>query len=351
MIEINGRRISTENYPYIIAEMSANHNGNIENALRIISEAKRCGADAVKLQTYTAETITLDSKSDDFQIKDGLWAGQSLYELYEKAHTPWDWHPTLFAHAKKMGIDIFSTPFDKSAVDLLESLNAPAYKIASFECIDLPLIKYVASTKKPMIISTGMADKNEVLEAVETAREGGCNELILLQCVSSYPAPSKDYNLRTITDMQRVFNCPVGLSDHTVDNTAAFVSIALGAVLIEKHFTLDRNAGGPDDSFSMEPSDLEALCKGSKIAFESLGSVGYSLKSSEVGNIKFRRSLYFVSQLRAGATVTESDIRSVRPGYGLAPKFYDKVVGSKVLIDVEPNTAVTQDILDRNLQT
>jgi len=344
-MKINGRRISNLDYPYIIAEMSANHNGDIENALKIISEAKRCGADAVKLQTYTADTITLDSSDESFRIKEGLWSGQTLYELYDSAHMPWEWHEILFAHAKKVGIDIFSSPFDKTAVDLLEDLNAPAYKIASFECIDLPLIKYVAATKKPLIISTGMANKAEIAEAVQTARDGGCQDLVLLHCVSGYPAPIENYNLETMRDMGEVFDCLVGLSDHTLDNTAAVVSVALGAVVIEKHFTLDRKGGGPDDSFSMEPSDLEHLCQFTKIAFDGLGKIDYGLKASELGNVKFRRSLYFVNNLTAGSIVTPSDIRSVRPGYGLSPKYYDSVIGSRVLVDVAMNTPVTSESL------
>jgi N-acetylneuraminate synthase len=348
-MNINGRRISSVDYPYIIAEMSANHNGKIENALKIISEAKRCGADAVKLQTYTADTITLDSQSEEFKIKEGLWSGQTLYELYKSAHMPWEWHQILFDHARKVGIDIFSSPFDKTAVDMLEDLNAPAYKIASFECIDLPLIKYVAATKKPMIISTGMADKTEISEAVEAAREGGCQDLVLLHCVSGYPTPIGDYNLKTMKDIGAAFDCLVGLSDHTLDNTAALVSVALGSVVIEKHFTLDRNGGGADDSFSMEPSDLEALCKLSKIVFNSLGSVDYNLKSSEAGNIKFRRSLYFVNELSAGSTIKPSDVRSVRPGYGLPPKLYDAVIGCRVVVDVAKNTPVTRESIDGDI--
>lgn len=340
-ISIVGRNIGSEYPPYIIAELSANHNGSIETALEIIKQAKRCGADAVKLQTYKADTITLNSRNEDFMIRGGLWDGQSLYELYEKAHMPWEWHKPLFNHARELGITIFSSPFDNTAVDLLEDLNAPAYKIASFEAVDLPLIKYVASTGKPMIISTGMADAEEIQEAIDAARSGGCKELAILHCVSGYPAPSEDYNLLTIPDMIDRFGLVTGLSDHTLDNTTAVTSVALGASIIEKHFTLDRNAGGPDDSFSLEPADLTALCRDSKTAWQALGKVDYGRKASEQGNSKFRRSLYFVKDLKAGDTITKDSVRSVRPGFGLAPKFLDEVVGKRAVKDILKNTPVS----------
>ena len=256
-ININGRDIGHNQPPYIIAEMSANHNGSIDNAFSIVDMAKESGADAVKLQTYRPDTITIKMNTPEFMIEGGLWDGQSLYELYENAFMPWDWHKPLFDHAKKKDITIFSSPFDNSAVDLLEDLNSPAYKIASFEAIDLQLIKYVALTGKPMIISTGMADQEEIEEAIVTAKEGGCSSLAILHCVSGYPAPASDYNLRTLVDMKERFNLVSGLSDHTIDNTTAISSIALGASIIEKHVTLNRNGGGPDDSFSLEKSDLE----------------------------------------------------------------------------------------------
>lgn len=339
--EIAGRPIGNEYEPYIIAEMSANHNGNIETAFRIIEEAKKAGADALKIQTYRPDTITLDSDLPDFQIKGGLWDGKTLYELYEWAHTPWEWHKPLFEHARRLGIPIFSSPFDTTAVDLLEDLNAPAYKIASFEAIDLPLIRYVAATGKPMIISTGMADAEEIGEAIAAAREGGCKELAILHCVSGYPAPAEDYNLRTIPDMIEKFGLVTGLSDHTLDNTTAIASVILGASLIEKHFTLDRKGGGPDDSFSLEPADLLALCRDSKTAWKALGKVDYGRKSSEQGNVQFRRSLYFVKDLEAGDVIAEDSIRSVRPGYGLPPKAIPEVVGKKVTKRVRANTAVS----------
>ncbi len=337
-ISINGRKIGTDYAPYIIAEMSANHNGSIENAFKIIEQAKRCGADAVKLQTYTADTITLDSRTPEFMIRGTLWDGQSLHELYQKAHMPWDWHKPLFDFAREQGITIFSSPFDFSAVDLLESLNAPAYKIASFEMVDLPLIRYVAQTGKPMIISTGMADADEIAEAVETAKSAGCRELVVLHCVSGYPAPAADYNLRTLPDMAARFDTLVGLSDHTLDNTTAVASVVLGACVIEKHFTLDRNGGGADDSFSLEPDGLQALCRDSKTAWQALGRVHYGLKSSEQGNVQFRRSLYFVKDMQKGDAIDETCIRSVRPGFGIAPKHFDELIGKRLTRNVQANT-------------
>ena len=337
-ISIDGRKIGTDYAPYIIAEMSANHNGSIENAFKIIEQAKRCGADAVKLQTYTADTITLNSRAPEFMIRGTLWDGQSLHELYQKAHMPWDWHKPLFDFAREQGITIFSSPFDFSAVDLLESLNAPAYKIASFEMVDLPLIRYVAQTGKPMIISTGMADADEIAEAVETAKSAGCRELVVLHCVSGYPAPAADYNLRTLPDMAARFDTLVGLSDHTLDNTTAVASVVLGACVIEKHFTLDRNGGGADDSFSLEPDGLQALCRDSKTAWQALGHVHYGLKSSEQGNVQFRRSLYFVKDLQKGDTIDETCIRSVRPGFGIAPKHFDELIGKRLTRNVQANT-------------
>ncbi len=344
-ISIAGRKIGRNYPPYIIAELSANHNGKLETAMRIIEEAKKAGADAVKLQTYRPDTITLNSDAEEFRIKGGLWDGRTLYELYEEAHMPWEWHKPLFDHARQVGIPIFSSPFDNTAVDLLEDLNAPAYKIASFEAVDLPLIRYVASTGKPMIISTGMADADEIAEAIAAARDGGCRELAILHCVSGYPAPAEDYNLRTIPDMIERFGLVTGLSDHTLDNTTAIASVVLGASLIEKHFTLDRNGGGPDDSFSLEPEDLSALCKNSKTAWKALGHVDYGRKSSEQGNVQFRRSLYFVKDMKAGDVITEEHIRSVRPGYGLSPKLTERVIGKSVSIAVFKNTPVSVEVL------
>lgn len=344
-MQIAGRFIGIDHPPYVIAELSANHNGKLETALQIIEAAKNAGADAVKLQTYKPDTITLDSDSEDFRIHVGLWDGRTLYELYEEAHMPWDWHKPLFDRARDLDITIFSSPFDSTAIDLLEDLNAPAYKIASFEVVDLPLIKYAASTGKPMIISTGMANAEEIREAIDAAREGGCTDLAILHCVSGYPAPPADYNLITIADLIERFDLVTGLSDHTIDNTTAITSVALGASIIEKHFTLNRNGGGPDDSFSLEPHELEQLCRGVRIAWNAKGKVDYGVKSSELGNVKFRRSLYFVKDLNAGALISEDSVRSIRPGYGLAPKFLTDVIGSIVTQDVKIGTPVTRESL------
>tara|TARA_R110000868_G_scaffold45808_5_gene151684 strand:- start:31776 stop:32813 length:1038 start_codon:yes stop_codon:yes gene_type:complete len=343
---INGRRISADQEPYIIAELSANHNGSRDTAMKIIEQAKLAGADAVKLQTYKADTITLNCELEDFQIRGGLWEGKTLYQLYEEAHMPWDWHKPLFDHARNLDITIFSSPFDNTAVDLLEDLNAPAYKIASFEAIDLPLIRYVASTGKPMIISTGMADAEEIEEAIDAARTGGCRELAILHCVSGYPAPAEDYNLRTVQDMMQRFGLVTGLSDHTLDNTTAIASVVLGASIIEKHFTLDRSGGGPDDSFSLEPAELTALCRDSKTAWRALGQVDYGRKSSEQGNSRFRRSLYVTKALRKGDVLSPDNVRSVRPGFGLPPKMLDEVLGRRVNQDVAFGTALALELLE-----
>jgi len=343
---IAGREIGSDHPPYVIAEMSANHNGNINNAFRIIDAAKEAGADAVKMQTYTPDTITLNSQSEEFMIRGGLWDGRSLYDLYQEAYTPWEWHKPLFDHANSQKITIFSSPFDNTAIDLLENLNAPAYKIASCEAVDLPLIKYAASTKKPMIISTGMANAEEIQEAIDAARSGGCKELAILHCVSGYPAPAEDYNLHTITDMIQRFGLITGLSDHTLDNTTAITSIALGASIIEKHFTLDRNAGGPDDSFSLEPVEMSSLCKNAKTAWKALGHVDYNIKPSEQSNVKFRRSLYFVKDLKPGEFVTPQHVRSVRPGYGLAPKHLETVIGKRAKYLVRAATPVSWDAFE-----
>ena len=346
-ITIAGRRIAADEAPYVIAEMSANHNGDIKTAFKIIEAAKQAGADAVKLQTYRPDTITLNCDTEDFRIHGGLWDGRTLYELYEEAHMPWDWHAPLFAHARKHGITLFSSPFDNTAVDLLEDLNAPAYKIASFEAVDHSLIKYVASTGKPMIISTGMADAVEIQEAINAAGEGGCKELAILHCVSGYPAPAEDYNLRTIPDMMQRFGLVTGLSDHTLDNTTAITSVAMGASIIEKHFTLNRKGGGPDDSFSLEPQELAALCRNSKTAWQTLGKVDYSRKNSEKGNVKFRRSLYFVKAMKAGQIVTSECVRSVRPGFGIAPKYLHQIIGRVLLRDVAINSALSESAVGR----
>lgn len=345
-ITIEDRRIGQDYPPYVIAELSANHNGVLQKALDTISEAKKCGADAIKLQTYSADTMTIDCDSSDFIINGGLWGGYKLYDLYQEAQTPFEWHKAMFDHARDVGITCFSTPFDETAVDLLEDLNVPAYKVASFEVTDLPLIRYIAATKKPIIMSTGMANLREVEEAVAAAREAGCNDLILLHCISSYPAPVDQSNLLTIPNMRKHFGVQVGLSDHSITNTASIVATGLGATLIEKHFILDRNDKGPDSQFSIEPPELRSLCATTKDAWSSLGRAGYDRKPAEEANIKFRRSLYFVKDLKAGQTVSKEDVRRIRPGFGLAPKFEASVIGKTMKSDVTRGTAVNWELIN-----
>jgi len=344
-MKINNRIISNQHSPYIIAELSANHNGDIQRAFESIKAAKECGADAVKIQTYTADTMTIDCDADDFKITGGLWNGYNLYELYKEAQTPYEWHKPLFDYAKEIGITIFSTPFDETAVDLLEDLNAPAYKIASFEMTDLPLVKYVAQTKKPMIISTGLANLEEIAEVVETAKENGCQDLVLLHCISSYPAPIEQSNLKTIPDLAQRFGVLSGLSDHTMGTTVAVASAALGASVIEKHFTLSREDKGPDSEFSLEPHELEQLCRDTKIAYKSLGVAGYQLKDAEKSGLKFRRSLYIVKDIKKGEKFTERNVRSIRPGLGLKPKHLDKVIKSKAVCNIKRGTPVSFDLI------
>ena len=344
-MKIDNRSISNNSPPYIIAELSANHNGSIVRAFESILAAKESGADAVKIQTFTADTITIKSDRREFRIEGGLWDGSTLYDLYKEAETPYEWHKPLFYYAKKIGITIFSSPFDSTAVDLLEELNAPAYKIASPEIIDLPLIKYVAQTKKPMIISTGMANLDEISEAVEMARENGCQDLVLLHCISSYPAPFEQSNLRTIPDLTEKFNVLAGLSDHTMGAVVATTSVALGACVIEKHFTLSRDDKGPDSEFSLEPDELKRLCQDTKIAWESLGVAGYELKSSEENAQKHRRSLYFVQDIQKGEVITKDHLKSIRPGFGLKPKYYEQALGKVAKFDIKRGTPASFDLI------
>lgn len=345
-IIIDKREIGMNQPPYIIAELSANHNGKIERALETIRYAKEAGADAIKIQTYTADTMTIDCDKEDFQIHGGLWDGYKLYDLYKWAETPFEWHKEIFDYAKKIGITLFSTPFDETAVDLLEDLNAPAYKVASFEATDLPLIRYIASTKKPMIMSTGMANLVEIEEMVEAARTAGCKDLILLHCISSYPAPVDQLNLLTIPDMREKFGVQVGLSDHTITNTASIASVVLGATVIEKHFILDRADKGPDSEFSITPEELRLLCRDAKDAWLSLGLAGYERKPAEEANAKFRRSLYFVEALKAGQVIEKHHVRRIRPGFGLSPKFEIDVIGQKVKVDVDKGTPVSWTLIN-----
>lgn len=333
--------------PFIIAEMSGNHNHSLDRALAIVDAAADAGVDALKLQTYTADTMTIDKSDGEFFIADpnSLWEGESLYNLYKKAYTPWEWHKPIFDRCKEKGIICFSTPFDATAVDFLEELGNPIYKIASFENIDLPLIKRVASTGKPMIVSTGMATVAELDEMVRTARENGCKDLTLLKCTSSYPATPKGSNLRTIPHLKELFNCNVGISDHTLGIGVAIASIAMGASVIEKHFTLSRADGGVDSAFSMEPDEMTMLVRECNAAWDSLGEISYGVTEQEKEELQFRRSLYIVEDMKAGEVITEKNMRCIRPGFGLAPKYYDLLLGKKVTCDIKRGTATNWGII------
>lgn len=337
-IEIAGRRIGAEHEPYVICELSGNHNGSLERALELLDAAAATGADAVKIQSYTPDTITIDHHGPQFRIKGGLWDGQRLYDLYKEAQTPFEWHEPLFARAHALGVTLFSSPFDESAVDLLAELDAPAYKIASFEIVDLPLIAYVVRQGKPIIMSTGMANLDEIGEAVQTARDLGCEDIVLLHCVSSYPAPDEQSNLRTIPDLAARFGVVAGLSDHTHASAVAVASIALGASVIEKHFTLRRSDGGPDAAFSLEPEEFRTLVTDCKRAWRALGDVSYDLQGCERGSAGFRRSLYVVKDVAAGEELTRDNVRSIRPGYGLPPKLLPQILGSKAARDLPRGT-------------
>jgi pseudaminic acid synthase len=346
-LKIDNRAIGPNQPPYIIAELSANHNGSLSRALQTIDAAHQAGANAIKLQTYTADTMTIDCDREEFIINSGLWEGYKLYDLYRWAETPFEWHQAMFAYARKLGITVFSTPFDESAVDLLVELDAPAYKIASFENTDLPLIRYVAKTGKPIIMSTGMASKKEITEAVDTARSAGCEELVLLHCISSYPAPMDQANLRQVAELGRQFDVVPGLSDHTLGTTASVAAVALGACVIEKHFTLSRSDKGPDSEFSIEPDELQRLCQETYDAWQALGQVGYDRHPSEVGSMAFRRSIYFVRDLPAGSVIGPDDIRRIRPGLGLAPRHFDELLGKKLNVAVERGLPTNWDLFDK----
>lgn len=328
-ISIGGRPIGPDHEPYVVCELSGNHNGSLQRALELLEAAAATGADAIKIQSYTPDTITIDHDGPGFRIEGGLWDGRRLYDLYGEAQTPFDWHEHLFRRARELDVTLFSTPFDESAVDLLESLGAPAYKIASFEAIDLPLIAYVASKRKPMMISTGMANLDEIGEAVATARENGCDELVLLHCVSSYPAPDEQSNVRTVPDLAARFGVVTGLSDHTFGSAVAVASIALGGCVIEKHFTLRRGDRGPDSAFSLEPDEFTALVEDCKRAWRALGHASYDLQGCERGSVAFRRSIYVIRDVAAGDELTSENIRSIRPGYGLPPKRLPDVLGKR----------------------
>ena len=346
-IRIQGRAVGNSSPPFVIAEMSGNHNQSFERAMAIVEAVARSGVHALKLQTYTADTMTLDVREGEFFISDqkSLWRGHSLYELYQKAYTPWEWHEPIFRRCRELGLIVFSTPFDPTAVDFLERLEVPCYKIASFENIDLPLIRRVAETGKPLILSTGMASLAEIEEAVFIARTAGCRELLLLKCTSSYPASPEHSHLVTIPHMRAMFGCPVGLSDHTLGIGAAVASVALGGVAIEKHVTLKRSDGGVDADFSMEPSELASLVNETSRAWQALGSVTYGVLDEERPSLIFRRSLYVAQDMKAGERFTPETLRIVRPGMGLPPKFYDVLIGRSVAKNVKKGTAVTWELV------
>lgn len=345
---IANRKIGPGHEPFIIAEMSGNHNQSLDRALKIVEAAAKAGAHALKLQTYTSDTMTIDVGEGEFFIDDpkSLWKGTSLYKLYQEAYTPWEWHKPIFDRCKELGMIAFSTPFDPSAVEFLESLDVPAYKVASFENTDLPLIKKIAATGKPVIASTGMATIAEIDDLVQTARAAGCQDLVLLKCTSTYPASPKNTNVMTIPHMRELFKTQVGLSDHTMGIGVSVAAVALGATVIEKHFTLARKDGGVDSTFSMEPHELEALVIETKRAWEGMGSVSYGPTTDEKKSMQFRRSLYVTTDLKAGDVLTEKNLRIIRPGKGLAPKFYDLVLGKRVMRDVRRGTPLNWDLLN-----
>ena len=333
-IEIAGRKIGADHSPYVICELSGNHNGSLERCLTMVDAAADTGCDAIKIQTYTADTITLDVDRPEFKIHGGLWDGRTLYELYEEAHTPFEWHAAIFERARQRGVTIFSSPFDETAVDLLDSLGAPAFKIASFEAVDLPLIKYAAAKGKPLIISTGMANLTEMQTALDTALAAGAPGVLLLHCVSSYPATFADANVRTVPDMAARFGCPIGLSDHTPGTAASVAAVSLGACAVEKHFTLARADGGPDAAFSLEPAEFKALVDDTKNAWAALGRAHYDVLGSEATSLLFRRSLYVTADVKKGEPLTRANVRSVRPGNGLPPADLDKVLAGKATRDL-----------------
>ena len=344
---IQNTPIGAHHPPYIIAELSANHNGSLERAKLSMKAAKDSGASAVKIQSYTADTMTIDSDLPEFLIKGGLWDGYTLYDLYKEAQTPFEWHEELFRFAKEIDLTIFSSPFDETAVDMLEKLNTPAYKIASFEIVDLPLIKYIARTKKPLFMSTGMASEQEISEAIAAAKQEGCEEILLFHCISSYPAPIQEANLLHMLQLKEKYDVEIGLSDHTMGNTAAIAAVSLGASAIEKHFTLSRAEKGPDSTFSMEPQELSALVSETYNASMSLGTASFDRPDIESGNIVFRRSIYFVKNLKAGHIIEDGDVRRIRPGFGLKPKYYDEVIGACLKEDVHRGQPVSWNTLGK----
>ncbi|NJL50244.1 MAG: pseudaminic acid synthase [Blastochloris sp.] len=346
-ISIAGRCIGADCPPFVIAELSGNHNGSLDQALELMAAAKTAGADAIKIQTYTADTITIDHDGPGFVIEGGPWHGRKLHELYREAHTPWEWHRPLFAKAKQLGMTLFSTPFDGSAIDLLEELEAPAYKIASFEAIDLPLVRRAAATRKPLVISTGMSDLGEISECVTAARHAGCRDLVLLHCVSAYPAPPEEMNLQNIPLLAKAFGTVTGLSDHTLDNCIAVTAVALGACVIEKHLTLARADGGPDSGFSLEPNEFATLVRDVRTAWSaSRRGEGFRRSDSERANLQFRRSLYAVEDIPEGEPITGSNVRSIRPGYGLPPKHLPGLLGRRARARIARGTPMAWSLVD-----
>ena len=346
-MKIGGRGVGAGSAPLVIAEMSGNHNQSLERAFEIVDAAAQSGAHALKIQTYTAETMTIDIREREFFISDekSLWKGESLFDLYKKAYTPWEWHEAIFDRAKKQKMLAFSTPFDRTAVDFLENLNVPCYKIASFENTDLPLIRYVAATGKPMIISTGMATFAELDETVDAARSAGCNDLVLLKCTSTYPSTPDDSNILTIPEMRSRYGCEIGISDHTMGIGVSVAAVALGATVIEKHFTLQRSDGGVDSAFSMEPQEMAQLVIETERAWQSMGKVQHGPTEKEKASLVFRRSLYVVADVKAGEKLTSVNVRAIRPGNGIAPKFYDEVIGKTAKRDISRGTPLSHDLI------
>ncbi|MEA2452271.1 MAG: hypothetical protein QOG04_981 [Actinomycetota bacterium] len=344
-IRIDGRDIGRDYPPYLIAELSGNHGGQLANALRLIDEAKRAGADAVKIQTYRPDTITIDHRGRGFDLEDGPWAGRTLFDLYKETHTPWEWHEELFLHARSAEITLFSSPFDPTSIELLESLGAPAYKIASFEIVDIGLIKSVAETGKPVILSTGLASLQEIEAAFAAANPTGRNETALLHCISGYPSPPEEANLATIQDLSQRFDAVIGLSDHSLTHVVAVAAIASGASIIEKHLTLDRANGGPDAAFSLEPDEFQDLTRYCREAWTSLGSVDYNIKPSEQANLVLRRSLYVVEDIAAGEAFNMTNVRSIRPGLGLPPQHLEEILARNALVNIARGTPLSWDLV------
>ncbi|HJW40253.1 MAG TPA: pseudaminic acid synthase [Rhizomicrobium sp.] len=350
-LSIAGRPVGLGHPPFIVAELSANHNGSLDRALEVVRAAANCGVDAVKLQTYTADTLTIDHNGPDFVIRGGLWDGRTLYDLYEEAHTPWDWHPVLFEIGRSLNLPVFSTPFDETAVDFLQSLGAPAYKIASFEMVDHALIRKIAAAGMPTIMSTGMASNAEIDEAVAAFRGAGGRDLILLHCISGYPTPVEQINLRRIPEMMARYDCAIGLSDHTMGTEVAIAAVAMGACLIEKHFIMRRSDGGPDSAFSMEPEEMRALVSGAHKAFLALGVGGEKRADVEKGSLAFRRSIYVVRDVALGEKLTAENVRIIRPGFGLAPKHLPDVLGHSAARPLSRGTALTWDMIEKGSQS